>query len=327
MSVKKIAVIGAGQIGSRHLQALARLELPVEVEVYDPNIESLKLAKKRLAEVINPHRELKVKYLSRFEELSKEINLAIIATCADIRAVITVQLINHSRIENIIFEKILFQSLVDYEKIGQSLRAKNISAWVNCVRRTYPIYRQVKSLLGDKSNNIVFHLLGGEWGLTCNAIHFLDLLAFLTGSLTVEIDASGLDSDPIPSKRAGFYESTGTLRGRFVGGSEFFLTALRGSSTPHLISITSDKVIVVIDENHGCARLAYKKGNWNWQNIHFSIPYQSEWTDKLVSSILEGQKPGLPSYEESAVIHIAFLRALLDRYGHLGGWGKVCPIT
>ena len=43
----KIAVIGSGQIGSRHLQAMALSEIPLAVEVSDPSQNSLDTAKNR----------------------------------------------------------------------------------------------------------------------------------------------------------------------------------------------------------------------------------------------------------------------------------------
>ena len=45
------AIIGAGQIGSRHLQALCKLESPARVALVDPSDESLQTASDRYIEV------------------------------------------------------------------------------------------------------------------------------------------------------------------------------------------------------------------------------------------------------------------------------------
>ena len=37
-----VALIGAGQLGSRHLQALALSEIPMNIEVVDPFVESFR---------------------------------------------------------------------------------------------------------------------------------------------------------------------------------------------------------------------------------------------------------------------------------------------
>jgi threonine dehydrogenase-like Zn-dependent dehydrogenase len=43
--IYNIAVVGAGQLGSRHLQSLKGIQLDVRIVVIDPNQESLEIAK------------------------------------------------------------------------------------------------------------------------------------------------------------------------------------------------------------------------------------------------------------------------------------------
>ena len=43
----KVAIIGAGQLGSRHLQGLKVAASPLEITVMDSNEDSLKVAKER----------------------------------------------------------------------------------------------------------------------------------------------------------------------------------------------------------------------------------------------------------------------------------------
>ena len=50
---KKILLVGCGNIGSRHLQALAKLPFEVNVEIIEPNKISQQLAIKRLNEIIS----------------------------------------------------------------------------------------------------------------------------------------------------------------------------------------------------------------------------------------------------------------------------------
>ena len=46
-SSKKVVIIGAGNIGSRHLQALKAVKIPLEIFVIDPSQASLDLSKER----------------------------------------------------------------------------------------------------------------------------------------------------------------------------------------------------------------------------------------------------------------------------------------
>ena len=49
--MKKITLVGCGNIGSRHLQALVKLPFETEIQIIDPNENSIKLAKTRLNEI------------------------------------------------------------------------------------------------------------------------------------------------------------------------------------------------------------------------------------------------------------------------------------
>ena len=45
-----IVIIGAGGIGSRHLQSLSNIKIPLQIFVVDPILKALKIAKKMLEE-------------------------------------------------------------------------------------------------------------------------------------------------------------------------------------------------------------------------------------------------------------------------------------
>jgi predicted dehydrogenase len=49
--MKSIVIIGAGQLGSRHLQALRLIDEPIRIQVVDPSHESLKVAEERFNQV------------------------------------------------------------------------------------------------------------------------------------------------------------------------------------------------------------------------------------------------------------------------------------
>ena len=51
MTGKKIILVGCGNIGSRHLQALTKLNGEYLIEIIEPNDEAVLLAKLRLSEM------------------------------------------------------------------------------------------------------------------------------------------------------------------------------------------------------------------------------------------------------------------------------------
>jgi len=49
--MKHILIIGGGQLGSRHLQAVKKCEFPVSIVVLDPSRESLTVCESRYKEI------------------------------------------------------------------------------------------------------------------------------------------------------------------------------------------------------------------------------------------------------------------------------------
>ena len=75
-------IIGAGQLGSRHLQGLSIISQDVEIIVIDPNSDVLELAQKRYEEMPSNSHVRSVNYHQNIPELDGEVDLAIIATNA-----------------------------------------------------------------------------------------------------------------------------------------------------------------------------------------------------------------------------------------------------
>ena len=80
-----IAIIGAGQIGSRHLQALSQLNRITDIQIVDPNYKSLERARERFLQVQESKYVQKVEYLNNIKDLSNNLELVIVATNSDVR--------------------------------------------------------------------------------------------------------------------------------------------------------------------------------------------------------------------------------------------------
>ena len=170
----KIVIIGAGQLGSRHLQGILGSNITATIEVVDPSDLSIKNAIERSLEINYDKNKLKVNFYHNLNQISKEIDLCIIASTADKRFDIINSLLTISKVKNLILEKILFQSLNEYDIIDKLLNLHDVKTWVNCPRRIIPEYQDIKSQI-KKDENISLSVLGSNWGLACNSIHFFDL--------------------------------------------------------------------------------------------------------------------------------------------------------
>lgn len=324
--MKKIVVIGVGQLGSRHLQALSKISLPVQIEVVDPIAASLDTAQIRFEEMpVNPNvRE--VRYLSSVQELSEQIDMAIIATNADMRANAIRSLLGSCNVRNVVLEKVLFQKPSDYLEIHDLFLKKDVSAWVNHPRRQFTFYKYLKGKLTG-SKQVSYQVQGGGWGLACNGLHLIDHLAFLTGESTLEISGNGLNPAIIQSKRKGFVEVSGALYGK-VGHHPFSLYC-HDSASPELITICSDNINVVIDEARGWIRFASKESDWQWEEKKEKIiKYQSELTNMVAEDVLATGRCDLPTYDEAMKLHLPFIGCLLAHIEQVEGKKyDLCPIT
>lgn len=325
--VKKIAVIGAGQLGSRHLQALAKIDIPVMLQVVDPDTNSLKVAQERYLEIPDNDNIHQIDFLTEIDGLNTGVDLCIVATNADVRFKVFQELVSKKKVSHIVFEKILFQSGQQFEDAKKLINQNGISCWVNCARRMFPIYNQIKEIMaGD--NKINLQISGGDWGLACNAIHFIDLLAFLSRDTSYKLDVSGLDPSVRQSKRKGFIEVTGKLTGIFSNGSRIELESIAGSEEPTRISINNSQIKVVIDESRGIVTISKEENNWNEEVSEFKVPFQSELTHLVAKKILEYGTCKLPGFDESFLLHQPFLAAInnhIETVEHKKY--DCCPIT
>ncbi len=324
--MKTIVLIGAGQLGSRHLQALSKVDFPVNLQIVDPTAVSLETAKIRFEQMPQNSNIKSINYFSSMKEVSKTIDLAIIATNANIRANILVELLEICDVKNLVLEKVLFQKIEDYKKIDELLKKKNVKTWVNHPFRTYPFYKNLKNLLSG-SKQISYQLQGGDWGLGCNGLHYIDLVAFLSGQNEYLLNSQRLNLKTKPSKRAGFIEFTGTLSGQF--GAHSFDLFCHDEVSPLSAMICSDNVNVIIDEAKGWVRIAQKENNWEWkEEVLKLVHYQSELTDKIATEILKSEKCDLPTYEEAMKIHLPFINCLIEHLNKVEqGNYNYCPIT
>ncbi|MEA4821587.1 MAG: Gfo/Idh/MocA family oxidoreductase [Erysipelotrichales bacterium] len=319
-----IAIIGSGQLGSRHLQGIKTAGLSLSIEVVDSNIEALKIAEDRYNEIGGNHYIKNVNFLSSIEELSDSLDLVIIATSSAPRFLITRNLIEKKHVGNIIFEKVLFQNEESFFAVKNLLKSNNIKAWVNCPRRMYDYYNEIKREL-NKEDKLIFTVFGGDWGLGCNSIHFIDLFSYLSRQKSYTLLTDGLNKRIYPSKRSGYIEFCGILSGTTERGDILNLISQENSTTTPLVSIVSQNKKYVIDETKGYMT-SFKDNRWETKKI--TVPYQSQLTGRLIEAILLNKNSKITEYEESMNLHLPFISSLLDFYNSLNGENILnCPIT
>jgi predicted dehydrogenase len=321
---RNILIVGAGQLGSRHIQGVLKVKTSINLFVVDPCDESLLIAKQRAEEINHNH---PVKYLTGWTELPKDFDIVILATSSNVREKIIFQLTKNYTTKYLILEKVLFPEVESYKRIKELLENHKIKTWVNHPRRMFQSYRNLKKEMS--SNPKVFQVTGGNWGLGCNGLHFIDLFAFLASSNVKSIDTSGVDNMVTSSKRIGFIEFSGTITGIMDNGSIFQITSFFGESTANTITIFDVQNRYIIQESGTPAIFSLRNDkNFTCEEKLFIMEYQSSLTTELVNSLIETGNCLLPDYEEACNCHLPFIIQLLNKYNQsTNTLHSILPIT
>ncbi len=305
--MKNILIIGAGQIGSRHLQALKKVNFHLNILVIDPSSASLEQAKERYDAFDGGKFEHKIEYQTSVPSGRHIFDIAIVASSSDVRRKITEILLKKHGVKYLILEKILFQKRSDYEQISKLLKNTKTRCWVNCPMRMMPFYGGIKKHKPEKI--ISYSVSGGNYGLVTSTIHHLDHIVYLTGDESFQISSELLDKDPVPSKRKGFLEITGTLTAKFSKGTIAVFSSYKTPGLPLIIKIDTEHFRYIIKESEGEV-LIFSSDKNEWKNEKIDIPYQSQMTTGLVEELLKTGTCRLVSYDVSAETHVQFLEPL-----------------
>jgi hypothetical protein len=310
----KILIAGAGQLGSRYLQGLAKLQLPApaNIFVYDPSPQSLLKAKERYEEINSKELPHNVTYVSFLQKIPRCIDLAILSMSSLDRAQFMSELSIRSDVNFWLLEKVLAPSLIDLQLIAD-IAQKSKGAWVNHWMRLHSGYVKIKQHIERLNLKIEsIDICGGGWGLACNATHFIDFASWLSSSSITNIDIRDLDDLWIPSKRPGYFEINGTLRVNYKSGMTLAMTcdtscmplsiSINSQSQAFKVSYVDQKILIEL--------------NSNIFDIS-SLPLQSEMTAPLVDRIIHNSSCDLPGCIESVELHKFFCTSLL------GHWNKV----
>ena len=326
-----ILIAGAGQVGSRYLQGMANCQNTLDIYVYDVSEQSLQLAKKRWEQVfhtVSPSHhggatdsavQHKVTFSPSFEKIPKKIDIAVVATNADVRPLVTKQIVTTCKVKFWILEKVLAQSEVALDEIA-SLTQGSVGSWVNIPRRMMVWHHQIREKLRSEIP-LYITVSGNLWGLASNGIHHLDLVEWWTGEKLSSINVSELDSQWIESKRKGFFEITGKITADYSGGTRLTLES-KLDGTPYTIKVEGQNNILEIDEAKGVA------SGTGGVMITGKIEMQSKITSKLVTDLLVDKNCDLPKLSESVEIHRIFLRSLLEHWNNVHSTNvDTLPIT
>jgi predicted dehydrogenase len=317
----KVAIFGAGQLGRRHLEGLVKSSQPITVHVVDPHYDARRAVQDYL--VNSKDAALKEIHLHASKNgLPPELDVVIVATTANQRLEVIEQVLGKVKVRHIIMEKFLFNDSDHFALAGALIAKQGVRAWVNTPRRHFEFYRELR----EQSNGeqlLQFTVDGGDWGLCCNSVHFIDLLQFLTGTTQVRTLRTRLDEGVMQSKREGYVELSGEIFGE-LGNTTFTVRSVRGSTKPITVILHYKSQTYLVVEGEG---VLWRIAHGAVESSRFRIPYQSEMTGKIVDQLLTTGYCDLTPYDDSVAAHLPLLFAFAKCGGTVSETRAVCAIT
>ena len=321
------AIIGAGQIGSRHLQALCHLEEPTRIDLVDPSDESLQTACDRYEEVVSTEQGTELYYHHSPDDLPDTLDIVIVATNSFVREKVIRDVTRKCAVKNLILEKVLFQKKNHYIEIDTFLKEFSIPTWVNCWMRTTSLYKQIKSVM-NLNDPIQMKIEGSKWGIGSNSIHFIDLFSYFSRCNDFKFVEIQLENIVLDSKRKGYKEFIGRLEGRNSRGDSLELICTNEGDGPYTIKIQNGPEEYFVTFN-SLDHIDFKSSNGLSSHIgKVTLPYQSEMTNIWVKDILIKGSCDLPTYSNFLNLHLEVIQVFIDHLKKITGKEiDACPIT
>jgi predicted dehydrogenase len=322
----RVLIAGCGQLGSRHLQAVAALSEVESIEVYDPRPGGLELGRTRLAEVTDRKVD-DVRWLTALDQASPCGDLCIVATRADVRCDVVREVAAKLGYRSFLIEKIVAQSVSEYRSLMQFAEETRLSVWVNCKARANLSHKRIKSML-DPNHPIVFTAQGGNFGLANNGVHAADLFAYFDSAESIESTASTVDLKLHPSKRGpDVFDLTGTLVGKTRKGSQFLLS-YSDHDTPDCFTIVAPNYRAIVDDMQRWFWESSRQSDWAWERVAYEQNISVSFMTRMFAGDILGKGCcDLPTLSECFPAHAFILNSLQPHFEKLLGQSKSCPVT
>ena len=258
------------------------------MDVSSKNLES---AKKHW-NIIN-HKEKIFKFRKNFKDLPKKLDLVIIASTADNRHQIIVDIKKKSKIKYCILEKPVSTDSLSLTKISKILNKKK--TFVNISRVYSKNYLIVRKNISNK-RDLTLTVSGHSWNLASNAIHYLYLYFWLKNIFVKKkINFFLKIKSSYETKRKNFFDFYGSLKVSYCKNKIIEL-----QSVPKTKNIKNNFVVKI---NSGTNKWKinelnnklYLNNKFIYHDKNF---YQSLITKKIVTNLLYKKKTELPSLDK-----------------------------
>ena len=307
-----VCLIGCGGVGKRHLEAMLKVKNDINIEVVEPNIENTPTT--LVGQNIN--------YFSKIEDVSNNIDICLIATTANVRKKVILELVSKKNVKFMILEKVVFQNEKDFDEIIKLFEEKNIKSWVNCHLRAQPIYKELKTQSIISYDTTMTYEYSDDFTLSSSAIHILDLFSYLCDDYDLEIQDIVTDTELKSSRHSGCVDFNGYMKVKSTNGYELVVKKRDAHFGEHLTIYHNDLTVRSSEGDDPDNRIGFvqdKKKPYVWQ---------SSLNNSYIDDIIEKSDCDLSTLENSAKLHKIMLKSFRNLLKEKYNREVVdCPIT
>jgi predicted dehydrogenase len=292
-----IIVIGTGNIGRRHIQAISKLHIDYKLYCNDSNEKAIIACSDFIK--MNSLRIPQIFYSTRLLELSEFVkdSIVILATTANNR-ISLFEFLLPKRPLAIIAEKPLCQSQLEYDNILKICENGKTKVYVNFIAHLQPFYHEIKSVLKQESEFIFYSNLP-RWGISTVGIHHFELLTWLFDIKNYKIMFSHV-KEIYEQKRESFYDLAGSIHLMDDNGN---IAVINNTSSESIVSIQiiTQNILYNIFQQHQKMLEIDKGGTFNVKKINYI--QISEYMHNVIMDIINDNRSKLPTVDESIIAH------------------------
>lgn len=314
--MNRILLVGAGNLGSRHLQSIAQLELPVKVVVVEPRQQAREIAYSRWQEIHSS--ALHSLSFEDINDVEPGFDFAIVATLS-IDRLSMIERVLELNVRNILSEKVIFQSVQLYREALDLLSNSKSQIYINYIYRLSEVFQKMRQEF--EKQVVDLDVNAGSVELGCNLVHYLDLCQFLNHGAEItnlEVDISESQNNNARHKRLmSFY---GVATAKYSNGAILRVRLMNEENTDYTLKVAAHKQHYVVNETHG-------KVCFDGRTLYdFVAPRVSETTVDVIRRLQQNQCV-LPTLMESSKVNEVMLNEINKCHHGESDHSLLCPIT
>jgi len=283
--MKKIIVIGTGNLGKRYLQAILSDDGDFKCFCYDQNPDAL-----NSVDLFLKNNNLTLSRLIKRnspDEIFNDIDdqsLVIVSTTAQDRLKLVLP-ITREKPESMIIEKPVTQNREDFLTVMRLCKESKIQAYTHYTLRFQPFCKVLKDMVRPDQPFEVTSMLPAM-GIACVGIHYIDLFLWLFNISQPLLEAYSY-LGKYEQKRKGFYDMYGEviIRSEKRGTGRFINTEHGGIRT---IEIMQEDKVVSVYEDQRVMTILNKKDNKTIETREAEYVYASQYLTRVIKNYLNG---------------------------------------